>query len=103
MAVTRNGDLVVMTADSDELAFTDAPPYVRYVAFETTAVSEAADFQLTDGSGGIDIVPKYAAAADGSTPPGEFAVEGNVCVQNKSLFATNIPTGGRIFIYLGRR
>lgn len=103
MSVTKRTDLVIMTADGDEVSYTGAPPYIKYVALETVNVEEAANFDIRDESGGVNMIPLYAAAADGSTPPAEFAIEGTPTSETKSIYAENIPTGGRVFIYLGRR
>lgn len=105
MAVTRRTNLIIMTADADTVDL-GVPIYIKYVAFETCNVSEAANFDLRDATAaasGVNIVPLYAAAADGTTPPAQFAVEGYVNSQGLTLEAVNVPTGGRIFIYTGKR
>lgn len=73
------------------------PIYVKYVAFETADVSAAGTFDLLNKSGGYNLVPQYEVADD-SSPPVEFAIEGYV----QGIYVNAIPTGGRIFVYIGR-
>lgn len=107
MAVTKRTNLIIMTADADEVDFSSGhSPYIKYIALETDDVSEAASFDIRDESnanGGVAIIPKYACVGDGSTAPAEFAIEGYVCSNTGKIHAVNIPTGGRVFIYTGRR
>jgi len=100
MTVTTKPWGYLMTAAADAVALS-ANIYVKYVAFETADASADGQFDLLDNnSGGINIVPQYDYVQASRTPPAQFAVENFV---GQELYLNGLPTGGRVFIYCGRR
>ncbi len=102
MAVTKKPWGVLMTAATDSFTTgtSGAQIYVKYVAFETADASADGQFDLLDAAAGVNIVPQYDYVDADRTPPAQFAIENFV---GQTIYLNALPTGGRVFVYFGRR
>lgn len=99
MAVIKKVGHWILDEVDDEIDF-EQPTYIKYVAFETADATADGTFSLVDALEEDNIVPKYTFVDADDTPPAQFAVENFV---SDGVKVEDLPDGGRIFVYHGRR